>query len=193
MWGKKPPFFRNLGCKGTPLEYSEKNGLSCGRWRGEFQMSPVGAQLWVAASYHFVNDSSEKGTSCSAVSTQYACCYPVCKCTHLCSWEWCLESGLLSGCSNTSGDTPDDKVVMRVSVISGCLMTIPVSFDTADTYFKTSFPECLRPYCFKRMMIMFSWLYFKWFSKVIESGVDFWVCVCLKFLSNCNICEWNAL
>lgn len=124
MWGKKPPFFRNLGCKGTPLEYSEKNGLSCGRWRGEFQMSPVGAQLWVAASYHFVNDSSEKGTSCSAVSTQYACCYPVCKCTHLCSWEWCLESGLLSGCSNTSGDTPDDKVVMRVSLISGCLMTL---------------------------------------------------------------------
>lgn len=33
---------------------------------------------------------------------------------------------------------------------------IPVYFDTTDTYFKTSFPECLRPYCFKRMMIMFS-------------------------------------
>lgn len=46
MWRKKPPFFRNLGCKGAPPEY-------CGGWWGEFQMSPVGAQLWVAVSYRF--------------------------------------------------------------------------------------------------------------------------------------------
>lgn len=40
-------------------------------------MSPVGAQFWVAVSYRFVNDGSEKGACCSTVNTEYACCYPV--------------------------------------------------------------------------------------------------------------------
>lgn len=50
-------------------------------------MSPVGAQLWVAASYHFVNDSSENGTCCSAVSTQHASATLYANAPHLCIVE----------------------------------------------------------------------------------------------------------
>lgn len=51
-------------------------------------MSPVGAQVWVAVSYHFVNDSSEKEACYSTVNTEYACCYPVLQITSpLYSWD----------------------------------------------------------------------------------------------------------
>lgn len=47
-------------------------------------MSPVGAQLWVAVSYRFVNDSSEKGACCSTVNTECMLLPCIANAPHLC-------------------------------------------------------------------------------------------------------------